>query len=421
MKVLYLVYVPQNSFEIFCNDHKTRSLWVDALLDEMIKCTDVTIGLAVPVNSSSFKKKQLKELTLYGLPNPEIRNPLTKILKRLTNATEDTRINSFVDNVLTDFKPDIIQIFGSENPFGLICKMTDIPVVIHIQGYLLVWLKKWFTAISRWEQLWYSSIIDILFLRGHYRGYYNFKKRAEREADVLKYCRYYLGRTDFDKQVLNVLSPGSSYFHCEEAIRKEFFERNWDFPLGDKIQCVSILKGTTYKGLDLLIETSILISNNSAKKIEFTICGVSEDEEIVKILKKKYRADFGQLGIVFMGMLGTNELVNQLCRSNIYIHPSYIENSPNSVCEAMALGMPVIATNVGGVSSMISNGIDGILVQEGDPYSMAGAILDLSADFAKAVELGNKARIRASIRHKPGAIVNSLIEIYSNILSEHGE
>ena len=170
-----------------------------------------------------------------------------------------------------------------------------------------------------------------------------------------------------------------------------------------------------------MIETAKLISDNSTISVEFSICGIAENEKIVKILKRKYKTDFKRLGIKFMGTLGTDELVNQLCQSNIYIHPSYIENSPNSVCEAMALGMPVIATNVGGVSSLISNKKEGILVQEGDPYSLAGAIMDLSFNFSWAINLGINARNRALMRHNPEGIVNRLIGIYNTILSGNGE
>lgn len=392
MRILYLVYAQQNSFDIFCSDHRTKSSWVDALMDEVIKSDKDTIALAVPVNSSSFQKKQIQELVLYGLPNPDEHNLFRKVLKRLSNAIENEKINLFVDNVLLDFKPDIIHIFGTENPFGLICKRINIPVVIHIQGYLLVWLKKWFVGISKWELVRFSGIKNIVLMRGHLYDYFNFKKRANREAEILKNCRYYLGRTDFDKQVLEVLSPGSNYYHCEEAIRNEFLKGSWDYPVKDKIICVSILKGATYKGIDLIIETAALILKKSTISVEFNICGVAENEAIVRLLKRKYKSDFKELGINFMGMLNTNELVNQLCHSNIYIHPSYIENSPNSVCEAMALGMPVIATNTGGVSSLITNKKEGILVQEGDPYSLAGAILQLAGHFSMAVLLGSNAK-----------------------------
>ena len=94
----------------------------------------------------------------------------------------------------------------------------------------------------------------------------------------------------------------------------------------------------------------IILKRYTTLSIKFKICGVSENEEIVKIIKKKYKKEVDFQDIEFLGKLTADNLVKQLCNSNFYIHPSYIENSPNSVCEAMALGMPVIATNVGGIN-----------------------------------------------------------------------
>ena len=413
MRILYLAYAQQKSFESFCDDHKTRFSWIDALLDGLIKSESATIALAVPVNNSVFQKRQKKEITLYGLPNLEERNSLKRVFKRLTCTIENNQINSFIDEVIMDFKPDIIQIFGSENPFGLIVVQQNIPVIIHIQGFLLVCLRKWGTGISRWQQFRYSSLIDLILMRGSFHGFYIFRKRAERERIILEKCKYFLGRTSFDKRIVSLLSPDSKYFHCEEFIRREFFEVQWDCPLEDKVTCVSILKGTTYKGIDLLIEAFILLKKYSSFTYEFKICGVSENEEFTNILKKKYRKTFDLSKINFLGNLKTSELIAQLNSSNIYIHPSYIENSPNSVCEAMALGMPIIATNVGGVSSLIENEVEGILIQEGEPYSMASAVIELTSNFEKAKQLGFNARVKAFERHNPNEILERMLRIYN--------
>jgi len=111
--------------------------------------------------------------------------------------------------------------------------------------------------------------------------------------------------------------------------------------------------------------------------------------------------------------------VNQLCNSNFYIHPSYIENSPNSVCEAMALGMPIISTNVGGINSLINDKFEGLLVQEGEPYSLAAAIIELINNYEYAKLLAKNARERAINRHDPPKIKKQLLDIYKTILSEN--
>jgi glycosyltransferase involved in cell wall biosynthesis len=419
MRILYLLYNQQDSFTGL-TDPKINLPWVDVLLGELIKCESINIALAVPVNNNSLQKIQKNGITVFGLPNPVGKNIFKKAYQRLARVPVNIKINSYITQVVSEFEPDIIQIFGSENPFGLIVKEQFKPVIIHIQGYSFVCQKKWFTGISKWEQFRYASLKDLLLMRGSYHEYFTFRKKAETEAIIIKNCKYFMGRTNFDKSISSLISPGSKYFHCEEFIRKEFFEKQWNFPYQNEITCVSILKGTTYKGIDLLFKVLSILNKYSGLSFKFKICGVSADEEIVRIIKKKYKKEINLTDIEFLGKLTAGGIVKQLCNSNFYIHPSYIENSPNSICEAMALGMPIIATNVGGVSSIIEDEAESILVQEGEPYYLAGAIVDLTNNYEKAKQLGYNARIKAFKRHQPNDIIRNLLKIYEEIIYEDG-
>jgi glycosyltransferase involved in cell wall biosynthesis len=420
MRILYLLYAQQNSFSDSGDNPGSKFPWSEALMEALAGYDNLNIALAVPVNGKSFQKQQVKGITLYGLPNPREKNFLKKIYKRIKHAPEDINVNSYAVQAINDFNPDIIQIFGTENPFGLIIPQQRIPVVIHIQGYLMVCGQKWFTGISKCDQLRYTGLKDLLLMNGSYHEFFEFRNRAEREDAIIKSCSYFMGRTTFDNRIVSLISPGSKYFHCEEFIRKNFFREKWNATLTDQISLVSILKGTTYKGIDLLIETLLVLKKYSALKFSLTICGVAEAEEVVRILKKKYKKDIADLNISFAGRQTADGLAKQLCNSNFYIHPSYIENSPNSVCEAMALGMPVISTNVGGICSLMDDGVDGLLVQEGEPYSLAAAVINLINNYEYAKLLGENARKRSVGRHAPDQIVKQLLSIYETILTENG-
>ena len=97
---------------------------------------------------------------------------------------------------------------------------------------------------------------------------------------------------------------------------------------------------------------------------------------------------------------------------------SHIENSPNNLCEAMILGMPCLATSAGGTSSILKDKEEGIIIQDGDPWVMAGAILELYRNSKMALEYGEKARITALKRHDKETIVNNLIQTYEIIIKE---
>ncbi len=421
MRILFLSNNYQDSLAKINSNALTRCSWIDAMLDGLVKYEKIKIALAFPVNSKVIQKGQDKQIQIYGLPDVRERNIFRKAYANLTHAPESISKNDFIPEVINDFSPDIIQIFGSENPFGLIISQQEKPVIIHIQGFLTIWHKKWFTGISKLDQLRYARLKDLLLMHGVLNEFYTFGKRAEREREILKKCRYFIGRTGFDKRINALLSPDSTYFHCEEFIRKEFFETQWEKPLGKVVKCISILKGTSYKGIDLLVEAFSILKEYTSYSFEIRICGVSEKEDIIGIIKKRFKREFNKIDIKFLGKLSTDKLIEELIDSNFYINPSYIENSPNSICEAMVLGMPVISTNVGGISSLITDEVDGLLVQEREPYSMAGAIIELVNDYSFATSLGKNARKRSMQRHNPTAIADRLIEIYDAILSSHTE
>ncbi len=420
MRVLYLSFSRQSSFHGFTAKEISGCPWVDAQIAEMAKLPDFSVGLGIPVSTGGFNKIHDKNVTVYLLPNPEEKKySFRKVYNRLAHKPENININHYALQTVDDFEPDLIQVFGSENPFGLIASETVYPVIIHIQGFLTVCREKWFSGMTKWEQVKYTGLKNLLLMRGMFNEYFTFSKRAQREINILKSGKYFIGHTDFDRRFLSLVSRGSIYFHCDEFIRSDFFERKWDVSPGNVIRIISILKAVPYKGIELLVRTILVLREQTSLKIELNVCGVSAMDEIVRAVQKKLNTNFEALNIRFLGTLGTNELIEQLLRSNLYVNPSHIENSPNSVCEAMVLGMPVISTDVGGVNSLITDSQDGILVQEGEPYSMAGAILDLINNYDFARSIGKAARNRALLRHNALKLREQLLGIYKEILTDN--
>lgn len=115
-------------------------------------------------------------------------------------------------------------------------------------------------------------------------------------------------------------------------------------------------------------------------------------------------------------------LVNELCSSTCYVHSSYIDNSPNSLCEAQYLGVPAIATNVGGISSLVEDGKTGLLFPANDPYTLAAIIKHTVTDnHAKMQYLSENEKSIAIARHNPQKISDNLLLIYQSIINRHNE
>ena len=98
--------------------------------------------------------------------------------------------------------------------------------------------------------------------------------------------------------------------------------------------------------------------------------------------------------------------------------PSHIENNSNSLCEAMKIGVPCIASYVGGIGSLIVNDFDGVLVQNGDSIALAGAIKELLLNKEKLIKISQNAIKSSNKRHDKEKIINNLLSIYNCIIND---
>jgi len=106
-----------------------------------------------------------------------------------------------------------------------------------------------------------------------------------------------------------------------------------------------------------------------------------ELEEYVKTLSLDYY-------IIFTGI--RNDIPNLLRAADIFVLPSLIEGLGIAAIEAMASGIPVVATNVGGLSEVVKDGISGILVPPKDSEALSGAIMSLLKDSQAAKQMGDE-------------------------------
>ena len=115
----------------------------------------------------------------------------------------------------------------------------------------------------------------------------------------------------------------------------------------------------------------------------------------------------------FIGHVDTDTIAARLREVIAAVVPSiWFENAPLSVLEPMALGVPVIASQIGGIPEMIDDGQDGLLVPPGDVDALATALRHLDEDRDRARHLGARALERVKRDNDPTAHRDGLLEIY---------
>jgi glycosyltransferase involved in cell wall biosynthesis len=332
----------------------------------------------------------------------------------------------FLENylkIIEEVKPDVIHIHGTENSFLCILEKTRIPIVISIQGNLNAIHHKFISGFhGKYLKVINEKITvkSLVFGRNNFKkGYLNMQKMAVLEKNHLRYSQHIIGRTDWDKRITRILAPDSRYFQGNELLRNGFYEKHWnnEFTTG-KIVLFTTSGDRYYKGFETICQALTLL-NELGLAVEWRVAGVSESSLITKITKKHLGKIYPTKGLVLLGALEEFELINNLQQAHLYIMASHIENSPNNLCEAMILGMPCVATFAGGTSSMLKDGEEGILIQDGDPWAMAGAILEMRSSSEFAVSMGIKARLSALKRHCKDDIVSQLLDIYQIVIKQH--
>ncbi len=111
-------------------------------------------------------------------------------------------------------------------------------------------------------------------------------------------------------------------------------------------------------------------------------------------------------------MCDAEGMVEELARAHVFCLPSFIENSSNSLAEAMLTGTPSVASFVGGIPSLVEDRSSALLVPAGDETALAEAIREMFVDDQLARRLADRAQAVAQTRHSKQRIVENLLEIY---------
>ena len=417
MKVLWFCNTQANADEYFNLKLSGTGGWLKSLDRSIQNHLDLHVAFYDLSNSSSFKHLN----TTYHPVKIEY-GKIAILFKLFFGYDYDEHSTSDIVAIANKVKPDLIHIHGSEYNFASLIEKVKVPVLVSIQGVLTVIEYKFFSGIEKNYLSAYSRFskgIKHAILGDTYKSAYSsLSTRTKRERANLQACKYIMGRTAWDRRVSSILSPQRKYFVGNEILRDCFYNNIWSKPRRAEFIIFSITGNNFYKGFETICYALKLLKD-AGLNVEWRVAGISEADPITAVVQRKLRKLYPSSGLRLMGRLTASELVGQCLCADAYVMASHIENSPNNLCEAMILGMPCIATYAGGTGSMLQDGVEGVLVQDGDPWSMAGAVIEMIHDYDICVIYGTNARKRALERHDRENIVANLIETYKNIIDEH--
>lgn len=319
--------------------------WVQTSLLKISKLDkNIKFAVATTYKGRQLIKKEIDNIIYYCLPLGK--RDRTKSLHFLQNYWE------FIKK---DFNPDIVHIHGSEfYPGYEWCEINGYDnVVLSIQGLISGITRYYKGGMPR--SIKYLSFRDIIrkdYISLQIKKWY---KRGLHEQDFIEKLQHIIGRTDWDKSHIWALNPKANYYYVGETLRSSFYENKWDY---NKCRPYSIFisqGGYPLKGADMVIKAMPFILRHFPDAI-IRIAGDNILETpwyrkrgygmyISHLIKKLHLED----KVKFLGTIGEKEMCDEYLSANIYICPSSVENSPNSLGEAQVLGVPHLATFAGGI------------------------------------------------------------------------
>lgn len=412
MKILWITNT------IFPDPSKAMGLPVPVIggwmygMAKQIACQE-NIDLAI---ASVYSGKVLREDTINGI--------IYFTIPTKGNRKYSLQLEPYWKKVCAGFKPDIIHIHGTEYIFGLACVRAcpDIKYVISIQGMP--------GPISRYINGGIKSfdIIKNITFRDIIKSDNLFQKRkrvilmGSFENEYIQNCSTVIGRTSWDYSHVKSIFRHANYAFCNESLRDEFYiAQKWDINHITKHTIFLSQAGVPLKGLHKLLEACFLLKNEFPD-LKIRIAGnnlVSNTSLKDKLKRSGYGKYIISLlrkfelfqQVEFLGQLVATLMIKEYQTANVFVCPSSIENSSNSVGEAQLIGTPVIASYVGGIPDMVKEGETGLLYRFEEVEMLAENIRKLFNDSSLAINLSEKEIIVAEKRHNRNINVNTKSEI----------
>lgn len=413
MKVLWFCNTPAAGAGLIDASQK-KGGWLQGL-DKAIQ-GEVELHVAF-FNPSGPARFRVGRSTYYSImPSDWKRRLLLKSIASVDSDRDDTELYL---QIVDEVGPDVLHIHGTESGFIEILGRVTCPILVSMQGILTYIERK--ISVGLGAEVLRRTVTSpgfrpaSLLPKTYSFEMAGMKRRAAREREGLRKVLNIAGRTDWDRNVARVLAPQARYFKIDRILKDEFYERSWHPPAGTDLRVFTTSSPGPYKGIETIIEASHELRKIVPEAV-WTIAGVPKESSVLTAAKKKLKDRFDLSGLRFLGRIDADEIVREMQDCHVYATASHAENSPNNLAEAMMLGLPCVATMAGGTATYLKDRQTGLLVQDGDPWGLAGAVLELWRDRDLALNLGSAARKAAQNRHDRKNIRDQVLSAYRQIL-----
>ncbi len=400
--------------------------WTVQLADMIVDNPDVELTVFYPQHESgSAIRGNAGRINYVGffesaIPRTEYDPDLTKRLK-----TEIELI-----------QPHMIHIWGTEfvHTLSMVRAFGDREhTLISIQG-LIGFLGKNYTADLPERIINRHTFRDLIRKDSIAEQKEKFLKRGRCESLAIIESGHIVGRTEWDHSRVMSINPGIEYHHAGEILRKEFYEKEKRWSAADSQKHRIFITQSYYpiKGIHFVLsalenvlrvypDVRLIVSGKDMRpgSLKDRIKQDSYGKYVCELIREKNIGDH----IEFSGELSASQMLREYLKCSVFILPSVMENSSNSLGEAMILGVPCIASKTGGTPDMIRPD-EGWLYTYNDTDELSNAIIEAfrltdierNERRRELEDMLERARKHALECYNPKRNMNEYMQVYREIM-----
>lgn len=424
MKILWMCNVKISRIASIQGERPSVNIggWLEGLSDSLLKNDNIKLIYCYP----DYNRRKVESIGKDNFSYHAIPMTQNEANFKIDEKSESVQI---FNKILSDEKPDVIHFFGTEflytNAFidcAIKLKLQN-RIVTSIQGLVSIYALHFDAGLPE-AVLKQKTLSEVRHKTSLSDRRANFYHRGTYEKEALGKTKYVIGRTSWDEACIHLIAPNARYFFCNETLRAPFYDGLWEFDKCNKHQIFISQASYPIKGFHKVLEAVGYIKNDFPK-VKIVVAGnnIYKTDYIhgntygryLKTLISKFDLDDN---VEFVGSKNAVEMKKMMLESNVFICPSSIENSPNSLGEAMLLGVPCIASDVGGVQDMMKRNEEGFIYPFDETYKLAYYIQKIFTDSKMASEMGARARFHAWNTHNAEKNNDRLMDIYRIIQQE---